>query len=109
VVSSTPRPHFTPGKNPVPILQVAGWAPGPVWTGGKSRRQRDSIPDRPARSQSLLSYTAQFFNIGGSIIHDINAFINYCYLEIGGFDNVLFLYIFVPFCVLNINLNDKQV
>ena len=60
MVSSTPRPHFTPGKDPVPILQVAGWAPGPVWTGGKSRPHRDSIPDRPARSQSLyrLSYRA---------------------------------------------------
>ena len=33
VVSSTPRPHFTPGKDPVPILQEAGWASGPVWTG----------------------------------------------------------------------------
>ena len=60
VVSSTTRPHFTPGKEPVPILQEAGWAPGPVWTGGKSRPNRDSIPDRPARSQSLyrLSYPA---------------------------------------------------
>ena len=59
-VSSTPRPHFTPGKDPVPILQEAGWAPGPVWTGGKSRPHRDSTPDRPARSQSLyrLSYPA---------------------------------------------------
>jgi len=53
VVSSTPRPHFTPGKDSVPILQEAGWAPWPVWTGGKSRPHRDSIPDRPARSQSL--------------------------------------------------------
>jgi len=34
VVSSTPRPHFTPEKDPVPILQEAGWVPGPVWTGG---------------------------------------------------------------------------
>ena len=49
VVSSTPRPHFTPGKDPVPILQEAGCAPGQVWTGGKSRPHRDSIPDRPAR------------------------------------------------------------
>ena len=58
VVSSTPRPHFTPGNVPVPILQEAGWAPGPVWTGGKSHPHRDSIPDRPACSQSLyrLSY-----------------------------------------------------
>ena len=37
VVSSTPRPHFTPGKDRVPILQEVGWAPGPVWTDGKSR------------------------------------------------------------------------
>jgi len=57
VVNSTPRPHFTPGKNPIPILQEVGWAPGPVWKGGKSRPNRDSIPDRPARSQSL-SYPA---------------------------------------------------
>ena len=25
VVSSTPRSHFTPGKDPVPILQEGGW------------------------------------------------------------------------------------
>jgi len=53
VVSSTPQPQFTPGKVPVPILQEAWWAPGPVWTGEKARSHRDSIPDRPARSQSL--------------------------------------------------------
>ena len=49
-----------PGKDPVPIVQDVGWAPGPVWTGGKSRPHRDSNPDRPARSQSLyrLSYPA---------------------------------------------------
>jgi len=60
VVSSTPRPQFTPGKDPIPILQEAGWAPGPVWMGGKSRPHRDSIPKCPARSQSLyqLSYPA---------------------------------------------------
>jgi len=34
---NTPRPHFTPGKDPVPIIQEAGWVPGPVRTGGKSR------------------------------------------------------------------------
>jgi len=48
VVSSTPRPHFTPEKDPVPILQEAGWALGSVWTDGKSRPHRDSIQDRPA-------------------------------------------------------------
>jgi len=29
-VSFTARSLFTPGKDPVPILQEAGWAPGPV-------------------------------------------------------------------------------
>jgi len=60
VVSSTPRPHFTPGKHPIAILQEAGWAPGSVWTGGKSRPHRGSIPKCAARSQSLyrLSYPA---------------------------------------------------
>ena len=54
VVSSTPRPHFTPGKEPVSILQEARWAPGPVWTGGKFRPHRDSISDRPARSSVAI-------------------------------------------------------
>ena len=35
-VSVTPRPLFTPGKDPVPIVQEAGWAPGPVWTGAEN-------------------------------------------------------------------------
>ena len=54
MVSSRPRPHFTPGKDPVPILQEAGWASGPVWTGGKTRPHRDSNPDRPARSSVAI-------------------------------------------------------
>jgi len=54
VVSGTPRPHFTPGKDTVPILQEAGWAPGPVWTGGKSPPHRDSIPDRPVRKSVAI-------------------------------------------------------
>jgi hypothetical protein len=63
VVSSTPRPHFTTGKDPVPIVQEAGWAPGPVWTGGNLGPTGIRSPDRPARSQSLcrLSYPAQHF------------------------------------------------
>ena len=28
--------EFTPGKEPVPIVQEAGWAPGPVWTGAEN-------------------------------------------------------------------------
>jgi len=86
VVSSTPRPHFTHGKDPVPILHEAGWTPGPVWTDGKSRPHRDSIPDRPARSQSLnwLSYPAHSdpCNVSNWVLHaawlrKLNAPINF--------------------------------
>ena len=63
MISSKPRPHFTPGKDPVPILQETGWAPGPVWTGGKSRPHWDSIPDRPVRSQSLYRLSYPVHNI----------------------------------------------
>jgi hypothetical protein len=56
VVNSTPQPHFTPGKDPVPIVREAEWTPGPVWTGGKYRPTGIRSPDRPARSQ--LPYIA---------------------------------------------------
>jgi hypothetical protein len=50
-----PRPgRFTPGKDPVPIVQEAGWAPGQVWTCAKSLAPTEiRSPDRPAPSQSL--------------------------------------------------------
>ena len=51
------QPHTpaasTPRKDPVPIVQEAGWAPEPVWMGGKYCPHQDSIQDHPARSQSL--------------------------------------------------------
>jgi hypothetical protein len=56
-----PDRNFTPGKDPVPIVQEVGWAPGPVWTGAENFAARGiRSPDRPARSQSLyrLSYRA---------------------------------------------------
>jgi len=62
VVSSTPRPHFAPGKDPVPILQEAGWAPESVWTGGKTCPHQDSIPDHPAGSQLLYRLSCPAHN-----------------------------------------------
>jgi hypothetical protein len=52
---SASRPgRFTPGKDPVPIVQEAGWTPGPVWTCSKNLTPTGiRSPDRPARSQSL--------------------------------------------------------
>ena len=60
-VSVTPRPLFTPGKVPVPIVQEAGWAPGQVWTGAENfSRTGNRSPDRPARIHSIywLRYPA---------------------------------------------------
>ena len=84
---SAARPGRTlpPGKDRIPILQEAGWALVPVWTGVKSRPHRDSIPDRPARSESLyrLSYPAHIlrkvlmknnrFNVGTNDINTMNS------------------------------------
>ena len=57
---STPQPgRFTPGEDPVPIVQKAVWAPGTVWTGAENLSSTGIRPqDRPARSESLyrLSY-----------------------------------------------------
>ena len=50
-----PRPgRFTPGKDPVPIVQEAGWAPGLVWRGAENPAPTGIRSlDRPARSESL--------------------------------------------------------
>ena len=57
---SAPRPgRFKPWKDPVPIVQEAGWAPGPIWTGSENLAPiKIRSPDRPALSESLyrLSY-----------------------------------------------------
>ena len=58
VMEATPG-RFTPGKDPVPIVQEAGWAPGTVWTGAEILAHTGIRSlDRPARSESVyrLSY-----------------------------------------------------
>ena len=53
-LSTMPQPLFAPGKDPVPIVQKAGWAPGPVWTGVENLAStRIRSLDCPACSQSL--------------------------------------------------------
>jgi hypothetical protein len=52
------------GMAPVPIVQEAGWAPGPVWTGVENLASTGiRFPDRPARNESLyrLSYPGQIY------------------------------------------------
>jgi len=54
VVDATPRPLYSLERNPKPIVQDDGWAPGPVWTGAENQAPTAiSSPDRPANSESL--------------------------------------------------------
>jgi len=47
-------PLFNPRKDPVAIVQEAGWAPGLVWTSAENLTPTAiQSQDRPARSQLL--------------------------------------------------------
>jgi hypothetical protein len=53
-VSVTRRSLFTPGKDPVSIVQEAGWSSGSVWTSAENLAPTGiRSPDRPVYSQSL--------------------------------------------------------
>jgi len=45
-----PRPLFTPEKDPVPIVQEAVWAPGPVWTGAENLEPPPGFDPRTVQS-----------------------------------------------------------
>jgi hypothetical protein len=56
-VNIMPPLLFTPEKDPVPIVQEAGWAPRPVWTGAENLTPyRDSIP-QPSSPQPVATPT----------------------------------------------------
>ena len=69
MVNATPRPFYTRERDPVLIVEEAGCAPGPVWTGVEYLASTGIwTPNRPARSESLyrLSYPGRlmlFFTI----------------------------------------------
>jgi hypothetical protein len=102
VVNSTSQPHFTPGKDPVPIVQEAGWAPGPVWTGGKSRATGIRSPNCPARisvaiptelpDPTIISVMNNIFTFGLVIIRILKENINYKEVHVVGLVN---------FCILS--------
>jgi hypothetical protein len=65
----TPRPLFTPGKDPVPTVEKDGWDSGPVWTRVENLAPTGiRSPDRPARSQSLyrLRYPAHNWKLANN-------------------------------------------
>jgi len=58
--------RFTPGKDPVPIVQEAEWTPGPGQTGAETLTPTGiQSPDRPAHSiiavPTDLSWPQQVF------------------------------------------------
>jgi len=69
VANATPG-RFTLGKDPVPTVEEADCAPGPIWTGAENLSPTGTrSPDRPARSESLYGLSSllpcnmnQFFN-----------------------------------------------
>jgi hypothetical protein len=97
-VSVTPRLLFTPGKDPISIVQEAGWVLGPVWTGAEYLAPTGIwSPDRPARSQSLyrlrypahtcvtisLSYSGYVFRAGVSCnIWNNSSRKSYCWFKL---------------------------
>ena len=63
----TTRSLFTPWRDPVPIVQEAGWAPGPIWRGAENLAPTGiRSPDRPVHSQLLhrLRYPAHTVSVG---------------------------------------------
>ena len=53
-VKATPRPFYPRERDPIPIVQEAVWAPGPVWTDAENLDLTGiRSPDRTARSESL--------------------------------------------------------
>jgi hypothetical protein len=52
---------FTPGKDPIPIVQEAGWAPEPVWIGAENLAPPgfDSQTFQPVASRYPRSHTRQ--------------------------------------------------
>ena len=54
MVNVTPRPTLPLGKDPVPIVKEAGWAPGLGWIVAENLAPTGiRSPDLPARSESL--------------------------------------------------------
>ena len=91
---------LTPRKDPVPIVQEAGWASGLIWTGAENLTPTGiRSPDRPARRQSLyiLHYPAHSFPCRVNICSEQN-----CY-----YSKLLHVDVLQVFTVLQSSLPDQ--
>ena len=67
VVTTTSRSLWPRGRDIVPVLEEAGWVPGPIWTCAKNLAPIGvRSPDRPDGSDSLnrLSHSGPNFEVG---------------------------------------------
>ena len=75
---------FTPEKDPVPVVQEAGWAPGPVWTSAENLTPTGiRSTDLPARSelQYWLSYLGPQKCKGKLIINKFSLFYGFAFIK----------------------------
>ena len=69
MVNATPRPIYPRERDPAPIAQEAGWAPGPVWVGAENIAATGiRSPDRPAHSDSIPNILFKY-NYAPSQLH----------------------------------------
>jgi len=79
-VNATSRPLYPQEREPVPIVQDAGWSSGPVWTGVVNLFPTGiGSLDRPARSKSLyhLSYPGSLMGIENLTLWRRNFLLNF--------------------------------
>ena len=97
--SVTSRPLFTPGKDLVPILQEAGWAPGPVWTGAENLAPTGI---RPRTIQPVVSrYTG--YATWPTKVHSADNILINKYQTFKDFQiNLNYISSFSPYCTENV-------
>ena len=72
--------RLTPGKDPVPIAQEAGWSPGSVWTGAENLAPTGiRSQGRPACSESLYRLRYPAHKVYARLY--INLSLNYSYIS----------------------------
>ena len=85
-VSVTPRPLFTTGKDPVPIVQEAEWAPGPVWTGVENLSPGfDPRTVQPVASPSKHEFRENRLIDSHVLFNGVNEFISVLITSLGQF------------------------
>jgi hypothetical protein len=56
VVNDTPQPFYFRDRDPLAMIQRAGWASGPVWTGAENLAPTGiRFPDHPAHIEPLIT------------------------------------------------------